>query len=188
MNWKQWSVWGAVGAGLALLATKFFDVLAALLGPELALKIVDFIFNVIIILGIAVASIIVSWVVTEVFKRIRWENPDEWRENKGRLWLCSITWNFVVNGGALVVRYQPFEMTRNALEIAFFIGIWTTVVCGIGIAAYDVFVNRLWHRLLRHFFPTKLVRTPKGVVERDADVPSDPQSEKTIVIDRNEAQ
>lgn len=204
MDWKKWSIWAVVSAGLGVVVTKFFDVLAALVGPESALYIVDKLVQFFVIILVAIASIIVSWVVTEVFKRAKYPEPSgvmsedkktvlqpSWKALKGRLWLCSITWNFIVNGGFLIVRYQPFVLDRNAFETLGAILIWTAVVCGIGIASYDIFVRKLYHKIMRQLFPTKYVKItkPDGTVtfeERPADQPSDPASEKTMLPDRTQ--
>lgn len=189
MNWDTIKSWGwvaAISAGLAVLITKFFDVLSALLGPEVAVYIVWVIKELVVILLVAMGSIIFSWVVTEVFKRIKWPDQSEWTRQKGRLWLCSITWNFAINGGLIALRYQPIEVSRHALTLLAYNFVWTAVVAGIGIAAYDVFVRRAWHRILRHFFPTKWVMTQDGKKEeRPVDEPST-ENEKTIVLDRTE--
>lgn len=208
MNWdkiKSWTWVGAISVGLGVVITKFFDVLSALLGPETALHIVHIIVKIIIILGVAIGSIIVSWVVTEIFKRAKYPEPKgvktklpdgtevvlqpAWKDVKGRLWMCGITWNIVVNGGFLMVLYLPLELTRHMLVVLGGILIWSVVVGGAGIAAYDIFVHKLYHKVMRILFPTKYVRIvqPDGSVtfeERPADVPSDPDNEKTVVIDR----
>lgn len=188
MNWdavKGWAWVGAASVGLGVLITKFFDVLSAMLGPEVALKVVHVVAVVVISLLVAVASIIASWVITEVIKRVKWKNPEDWKLNKGRIWLCSITWNAIINGGFLLVMYQPLELSRHALIVLGAILVWTAVVCGVGLAAYDVFVVRLWHVLLLRLFPTKYVKLADGrVVKRPLDEPTNYDAgEKTQLPD-----
>lgn len=181
MNWKKWSIWGVVGTGMGLVIAKYFEQLRDLVTPEVAVRGVLGAWELLIVLLIAVGSIIVSWVITEFFKRVKYPNPDDWAPNKGRLWVCSVVWNVVINNGVLTLRYQDFDLTRAALEMAVYMMVWTLFVAGVGIAAYDPMVKRVWPRIIRAIAPTKWVRTKDDVIEeRPADQPS-VEGEKTLM-------
>lgn len=214
---RKLTPWAAFVGGLGLLVWAFFDQLKILLDLDATRLVLRWAWELTVILLAALASIVVSWVVTEVFKRWKYPEPEgvyeempdgakitrqpSWKDVKGRLWMCSITWNFVVNGGVLVVRYMAaptviliaewssmqwsarIEMMIALLEAFIYILIWTAVVCGIGLASYDVFVRKMWHRLMLYWFPMKYVQLASGrVVKRPEDQPSDEEAGERTVL------
>jgi hypothetical protein len=191
MNGRALTWLAALSGAASLVIWKAGDVLAALFTPEVATLIVTNVFQLTVIILIAIASIGIGWTTTYLFRTL-WLDPDPiygWKPHTRRLMLCSFTWTTGANFGLLLLRFETGHGTaRDIVTHLAYNFAWTVVVGGISILAYDVVVKRAWPRIMRHFFPSKLVQTPDGVVERDVDVPSDPTTEKTIVVDRDRSE
>jgi hypothetical protein len=187
MNPRALTWLAALSGAASLVIWKAGDVLSALFTPEVATLIVTNVFQLTVILLIALASIGVGWTTAYLFRvMMLTPHPTEgWKPHTQRLMMCSFTWTAGTNFLLLLLRYETGHGTaKDIITHLAYNFVWTVVVGGISILAYDVVVKRLYPRLIRHFFPSKFVQTPSGVVERDADVPSDPTTEKTIMMDR----
>lgn len=193
MNARALTWAAALSGAAALVIWKAGDVLALMFTPEVAAVIIRYLLEGIVMLLVGFAAIAVGWTTTRLFRDLMLI-PDvddktgkkKWEVHTRRLMLCSFVWTFLTCFAALSLRYLHDAPARQVLERLLYIFIGAIVVSGISIPAYDIIVKRAWPKFLRHFFPTKFVQTPNGVDERPADEPSDPTTEKTIVLDRTQ--
>ena len=189
MNGRALTWLAALSGAASLVIWKAGDVLAALFTPEIATLIVYNIVQLAAVLIVALASIGIGWTTTYLFRTLMLD-PDPvtgWKPHTRRLMLCSFTWTTATNFLLLLLRYESGNGTaRDVITHLAYNFVWTIVVGGISIVTYDIVVKRLYPKMVRSFFPTKFVQTPTGTEERPVDEPSDPTTERTIVIDRTE--
>lgn len=198
MNGRALTWLAALSGAASLVIWKAGDVLSALFTPEVATLIVTNLFQLSVIILIALASIGIGWTTTFLFRSLFLDpvpvldkdgkptGEMTWQPHTRRLMLCSFTWTTGTNFLLLLLRYETGHGTaRDIITHLAYNFVWTIVVGGISIVTYDIVVKRLYPKMIRHFFPTKFVQTPTGTVERDADEPSAPD-EKTVMADRTQ--
>lgn len=160
------------------LVWKFGDLLELLFTPALAAAIVRVAAQVVLVILISIGAILVGWVITAFFRDLVLtperdkDGKPKWDSHANRLKFCSFMWTFFVSFAALSLRYVHGAEWRWILEQLLYIGVGAILIGGASVPAYDVVVKRWWPRALRHYFPTKIVVTPTGEQERDADAPS----------------
>ena len=189
MNARALTWLAALSGAASLVIWKAGDVLADLFTPAIASLIVYNAVQLVAVIAIAIASIGIGWTTAYLFRTV-WLDPDPvlgWKPHTRRLMLCSFTWTTVTNFGLLLLRFETGNgVARDIITDVAYNFVWTIVVGGISIVTYDIVVKRLYPKMVRSFFPTKFVQTPTGTEERPVDEPSDPTTERTIVIDRTE--
>jgi len=191
LNIRAAGVTAAATGVIAALIWKFGDLLEAMFTPQKAATILFYSGQALLVLAIAVATILVGWVITGFFRDL-WLDPvideetkkEKWEHEAKRLKTCSFIWTFLLSFAALSLRYVHAADFRTIAEQLLYIGVGAILIGGASVPLYDIIVKRGWPRFLRYLFPTKLVQTAHGVEERDVTQPSNTETEKTVVVPR----
>lgn len=191
LNVRAAGVTVAVTAVISTLIYKFGDLLELMFTPQVAASILHFSAQVVLVALIAIATVLVGWVITGFFRDL-WLDPvidpdtkkEKWEHEAKRLKTCSFIWTFLLSFAALSLRYIHAADWRTIAEQLLYIGVGAVLIGGASVPLYDIVVKRGWPRFIRWLYPTKLVQTPNGVEERDVTQPSNPETERTIVVPR----